>query len=481
MKIRILLLTLLAVNLITAQETDDTSFPLIGKVEPRSSNEIAASNWSIGGETMDRDFTDFNEWKSYLGETGAKKVRLQGGWAKCEPKKGEYNFEWLDNIIDEVIAQGVEPWLQTSYGNPIYEGGGYPDLSGGFPVSEEALEAWDKWVAELTKRYKNKVKIWEIWNESDNNSKNTPEDYARLFIRTAEIIRKDIPDAKIYALSLASVKVEYVEPFLAYIKKQNKLHLIDVITLHGYTFRPADVYERYRKIQQLTASYADHIIIGQGELGAPSEEQPYYALNSYPWTETSQAKWLLRKMLGDLGRDIPSLYFSIIDMNYVRRLTRTGNQVVELEEPIYTVNTKGILRANKDNTVAGKKPAFTAYQNITSIFDHSLERIPNYLYKTTTDMSLSAYGYRAKNFDHQVITIWEDEGTPNNSTDKVKVDFEFPKANFIEPVYVEMLTGEVYEIPKTDWDKNRTQYTFRNIPIYDSPILIAEKSLIKIK
>src|SRR5690606_4139558 len=123
------------------------------------------------------------------GPTGAKKVRLQAGWAKCEPKKGVYNFEWLDNIIDEVIAQGVEPWLQTSYGNPIYEGGGYPDLSGGFPVSEEALIAWDKWVMELVKRYQGKVNIWEIWNESDNNSKNTSEDYARIFIRTAEIIR----------------------------------------------------------------------------------------------------------------------------------------------------------------------------------------------------------------------------------------------------------------------------------------------------
>ncbi|MBC7000325.1 beta-galactosidase [Cytophaga sp. FL35] len=464
-----------------AQNKQAITYNSIGLLQPRSSNEITASNWSIGGETMDRDFTDFDQWKQYLGATGAKKIRLQAGWAKCERKKGEYNFEWLDKIIDEVIAQGVEPWLQTSYGNPIYEGGGMPNLSGGFPVSEEALTAWDQWVMALVNRYKGRVKIWEIWNESDLNSENTPEAYSKLFVRTAEIIKSKIPEAKIYALSLAHIKIEYVAPFLNYLKKANKLHLVDVITLHGYTYRPEEIYPRYEKIQHLIQTYSDHIIIGQGELGCPSENQSYYALKNYPWTETSQSKWLLRKLLGDLGRDIPSLYFTIIDMNYVRVLGKENGKVVKLKNPIYTVNTKGLIKAKKDNTVDYLKPSYFAYQNLTSIFDHSLKRIPNYPYVTDTSGSLSVYGYRADSSDYQVVTIWENGDTPNDSTKKTTIDFEFSNGNFDEPVYVDMRTGEVYEIPKRDWTKKGTYYKFSNIPIYDSPILIAEKSLIKLK
>ncbi|BFP42662.1 hypothetical protein FGF1_35070 [Flavobacteriaceae bacterium GF1] len=479
-KITYLFFAFLLCTLTMAQQGLGIASEPMGDVRPRNAHEIASSNWSLGGETMDRDFTDFSEWKQYLGPTGTKKIRLQAGWAKCEPKKGEYNFEWLDTIIDEVIAQGVEPWLQTSYGNPIYEGGGMPNLSGGFPVSAEALAAWDKWVTELVKRYKGKVRIWEIWNESDGNPKNTPEAYAKLFIRTAEIIRSKIPNAQIYALSLAEIETEYVEPFLHYLKERDKLQLVDVITLHGYTYRPEDCYEKYQKIRQLVARYSKDIIIGQGELGCPSENQPHYALRNHPWTEVSQSKWLLRKMLGDLGRDIPSLYFTIIDMNYVKVLGYENGRVTTLKEPIYTINTKGLIKANKDNTVAYLKPSYTAFQNLTSIFDHSLARISNYPYRTDSSDSLSVYGFQSKNFDYQIVVIWKDSDIPNDSTEKSSVKFEFPKANFAEPVYVDMRTGAVYEILKTHWNKNGTYYEFLNIPIYDSPILIADKSLVQL-
>jgi hypothetical protein len=37
---------------------------------------------------MDRGYTVYEEWREYLGPLGAKQVRLQGGWAKCEPEPG---------------------------------------------------------------------------------------------------------------------------------------------------------------------------------------------------------------------------------------------------------------------------------------------------------------------------------------------------------------------------------------------------------
>lgn len=50
----------------------------------------------MGCETLDRDYSIFDNYKQYVGETGVGYARLQSGWAKSEPEKGKYNFEWLD-------------------------------------------------------------------------------------------------------------------------------------------------------------------------------------------------------------------------------------------------------------------------------------------------------------------------------------------------------------------------------------------------
>ena len=463
---------LLSLGILHGQQTK-ILYKSIGKVQPRMSTDIVSNNWAIGAETMDRDLVDFYSWKDHLKQLGAKKIRLQAGWAKCEKEKGVYDFKWLDEIIDYVISQGVEPWLQTSYGNPIYEGGGGIHLSAGLPTSEEGLEAWDNWVRTMVKRYNGRVKIWEIWNEPENKGNNSSEEYAKFYLRTAENIRSVDPAARLYALSLGNVKevgVQYVDTLLKMLKEQVKLSLVDEITLHGYTYNPKDVYEHYEKINRTIKKYSNIIKIRQGELGCPSENQSIYALKYYDWTELSQSKWVLRKMMGDLGHDIPSSYFLIIDIVY----THNHERIMETPKR----NTKGLIKSDLKRQFVAYKPSYNSYQNVTSIFDHSLERIPNYPFLVGNKTSLSVFGYENKNFGQQAVAIWMDGETPTNINTKTPITFEFSDGNFETPVYVDLRTGEVYEIPKTDWKKEGTNYTFKKIPIYDSPILIADKSLI---
>ena len=203
---------------------DTIAFPYLGQLKPRHASEIVSSNWSIGGETLDRDLTLFSEWKSYVGPLGAKKMRLQAGWAKCEQQRGVYDFAWLDEVVDGLLAQGVSPWLQTAYGNPIYPKGGGIHLNAGFPGSDQALQAWDAWMRTMARRYRHKVKVWEVWNEPEKHDVN---DYAALYIRTATIIREVVPNARIYALSLAKIQhTDYLANFLEILHRQNKLHLV---------------------------------------------------------------------------------------------------------------------------------------------------------------------------------------------------------------------------------------------------------------
>ena len=44
-----------------------------------------------------------------LAALGVRRVRLQSGWARTERSRGSYDFAWLDGIVGDLAAIGVEP------------------------------------------------------------------------------------------------------------------------------------------------------------------------------------------------------------------------------------------------------------------------------------------------------------------------------------------------------------------------------------
>ena len=470
-----------------SQSGNESSFPLISKIQARNASEIVSSNWLIGCETLDRDFADYDQYKEYLNPLGIKRLRLQAGWARIEKVKGQYDWAWLDHIVNDATQRGLQPWVQFSYGNSIYEGGGGINLAAGVPHSEEALAAWDKWVAAMVNRYKDKVRDWEVWNEPNfgDNLYNTPEKAAALNIRTAEIVRRIQPNAIISGLALGHIGLEYADDFFKALDKAGKLHLFDNMTYHDYVYNPDAHYPKVMNLKAALEKYAPHMPLRQGENGAPSGPRLGGALGDYDWSELSQAKWNTRRMLGDLGHDIESSVFTIIDIAY------------NTAGPIRRLNVKGLIMSDSTKRAIRPKLAYYAVQNVASIFDHSLERIKNirdshngdYIPENpeevamtkNTDRSLAVYGYRHKTSRFNIFTIWQDEAIPTNSMEKKNHNFTFTNAYFEHPVYVDIITGEVFDIPASQWSKNGTKYTFKNIPIYDGPILITDKSLILIK
>jgi hypothetical protein len=462
------ILALLAVGCVAgvAQTSNlpDPGFRSMGKIKPRAAKEISSSSWSVGGETLDRDFGVYANYKKFLGPLGAKAIRLQAGWAKCETKPGVYDFAWLDEVVNDAVSQGVQPWLEVSYGNKLYPDGGGTGLGGALPKSAEALTAWDNWVRAVVRRYQDRVKEWEVWNEPDLGP-SPAEEYADFFIRTAEIIRTEQPRARIYALALAH-KVPYAESFLARVDQRGKLALIDAITVHSYPNNPDDT----RNIDQLRAIIAKHgqpIGVRQGETGATSKYQENFALKKLPMTETIQAKWNLRRMLAHHGKDVPFNLFTMIDLHY-----RWGGKL--------DMNYKGLLASREDQTVAYAKPAYFAAQNVFSIFDDSLVRVTNFTCTASVTNAIAAFAYASKTGD-QVVTLWFKGAMPSDSNSKTFVDFSFHGSRSTIPIYADLRTGEVYSIPRANWSHVGDGVVLRGIPLYDSPILIAEKGVLSLE
>jgi hypothetical protein len=450
-------LALLAVN-VAASFGEEPGWPLLGTIKPRSAAEIASSTWSIGGETLDRDYAVYANYREYLGPLGAKGIRLQAGWAKCEKTRGEYDWKWLDEIVDDAITQGVRPWLETSYGNPLYADGGDPKLGGGFPKSPEALAAWDHWVRALVRRYRDRVDEWEVWNEPDNHR---PEDYADLFIRTAEVIRAEQPKARMYGLALAG-KFPFAEAFLTRLQERGKLNLLDAVTIHFYPQNPDDT-SSVDAMRALLQKYGSSATVREGETGAPSATGGFGALRGSSWSETTQAKWNLRRMLAHRGKDVPFSLFTLMELRYP-----TG------------WNSKGLLKANEDMTVARPKPAYFAAQRVFAVFDDSLARIPEFNATTNDKTTLAAFAYRKKEGEGTIVTVWFSGAPPVDANTTAPVDLTFHGVTFTEPVYVDLLSGKVHAIPSDQWSAEDDAVTFKQVPLYDSPILIADRAALPI-
>jgi len=452
--------------LCTAVEVQPQEIPWnqIGKVRPRNAKEIQASNLSVGAETMDRDYTIYAKWKDYLGPLGIKKARLQAGWAKTEKTEGTYSFAWLDEIVFDMHAQGVEPWICLCYGNSLYSDGGGERLGAAIPKSQESLRAWTLWVRAVVSRYMDVVGEWEIWNEPNLRRANAAKEYAQFMLYTTGQIKKLEPRAKILAMSTAGVDVKFVTDVLGIARDEGKLDLIDEVTYHPYNRNPDKSYEAVEKLRLAVNRFSPRIKIRQGENGCPSMRRKTKALSGYDWTELSQSKWALRRLLGDLGRGIESSYFSIMDMKYPDEM-----------------NAKGLLKSRDDQTVEYAKPAYYAVQNLASIFDDCFIRVEDFNCKAQTDRSISVFGYKNQKSGFNLMTVWLDGQTPSDDNSCSPVDLACGDVMFERPVYVDLRTGVVFEIPEDVHSRADGTLTFKRIPCYDSPIVIADRGDIQIE
>lgn len=445
----------------------------IGQLKTRHAKEIDASTWSIGGETLDCDFADYQSYKKYLGPLGAKKIRLQGGWGKTEKKKGNYNFQWMDDIVNDAYAQGVSPWIELAYGNAIYEGGGEPKLGGALPTSPEALDAWDHWVRASVTRYQDKVNEWEVWNEPDHGKGITGKTYAQFLIRTARVIKSLQPDAKILGMAMASLKeLDFVKEFYEVLKQEQATDLMDVFVYHGYmapygwSYNPDDVYVQFKALKELVHSYNPDVVFMQGESGAPSTPHPTGGVfKDYRWSEVSQSKWNLRRMLGDYGRGINTSLFAISDMHY----GWPGKDIY--------MNTKGLLKTNENRSIERPKIGYKAAQHVFSLFDHQIQ-IDSSVSAFSNQPNQSIFSFQDQKSGKTLVSIWQNEHPPYENYSPKITTITVEGADFDQPVLVDLISGAIYELPNAQWATSGDKHIFGNIPVADYPLLLTDKAVV---
>ena len=271
-----------------------------------------------------------------------------------------------------------------------------------------------------------------MWNEPDIGVKKTPEMIANFNIRTAEIIKRVIPDARIGALSLARIDPKYLDACLQVIADQGKLNLFEWVIYHGYTKNPDDAYKNVEAMKEVVRKYEPQLKMWQGENGCPSERATKFALSGHDWSELTQAKWNTCRMLGDLGHDCISSVFTICDFDH------TGREI----------NRKGLLKINDKRNLAKVKMAYYAVQNVVSVFDNNLVRQPDYACTIECEQPITWFAYRHEKADSRPAGVLERNDVSAGHQRHLPATIRVEGGKFADPVWADLITGRIYEIPE---------------------------------
>lgn len=326
----------LALALLLAAAPNSCAKTPVGTLRPRSSGEIRASKWSIGTETQDRNLTVYDAYQQYIAPLGAKRARLQCGWGRCDPNgTGAFNWAWLDQAVFGIAEKGIKPWLELSYGNSAYPGGGANGPGAAVPNSTVALTAWARWVTAVAKRYGNVTDEFELWNEPRLGPDNY-RPYATLAAITCRALHlAGTPSKpKLFYGTLsggyASAGISFLNGTLPILRDllqagRPRLRLEDcvaAVTYHAYTGTgtgPESTHAATRTtgcgghpspcsgVEALDATLKQWVptaFVFQGECGAPAVWMRGGAMEPWNWTETKQMKWNLRSMMGDAARPL---------------------------------------------------------------------------------------------------------------------------------------------------------------------------------
>ena len=441
---------------------DDTGLMVLGQVNVSRPYLEMDSRWSIGCECLDRDYADFDKIEDFYGELGAGYARIQSGWARCEQKKGRYDFGWLDRIVDGLIAQGVKPWMCLCYGNPLYSDGGV-SLNATIFTDEKVMEAWKRYVTALVKHFKGRIYMFEVWNEPDSGeNKKYPERYGDLFAATAEAIRESDPDVMIAGGSFtARFRMDWITRALERIKEKGAIDELQAVTFHPYYPIPEEADDAIVRLGNLVRTYNPSAVLLQGESGCPSQLEYNHALCYHRWTEYSQVKWIMRRMMCDFALDVPSSIFTMVDLQYDFMLQSFGLVRMNLlKEPVY------------------RRPSFYAVSHLVAILDSDMKPYGGISVKESRGHEVRAAGI-SKDGKCVGVAFWRGDDKPSDILDKEKVNALVQGVVFENPVLVDPVTGRVYDLSyvmlRGGQQRLENATKFTGLPMWDSPLLIMEK------
>jgi len=218
----------------------------VGRFDPRQSPfGVQLSVWDVSVmQRSDRIPTLMKDAR----DLGVGWVRFDVIWQNVEPSRGTYDW----SLADKVLEAGGS---QMNYLFTVYTSSRWGTRSGTTKMFRDLPspnvpsnpDDYRKFLEELVRRYKSRVKYWQIDNEvygGGNFWAGTPNGYVKLLRGAAQVIRRVDPKAKILSAGIALGAFDVNDPSdMESPKAKEALSFLDLVIKEGKdSFDVADVH-----------------------------------------------------------------------------------------------------------------------------------------------------------------------------------------------------------------------------------------------
>jgi hypothetical protein len=186
-------------------------------------------------------------------------------WKDLEPQKGQWNFRRLDRYVDEAGSHGIE-LLLTLGRTPQWASARPNEDCKGCAAEPASIEDWKNYVRTVSRRYKGKIKFYEIWNEprfyelerSPPGAKigfysGSVAALVELAKAAKQVLAEEDPDARVVSPSFVSGDTGLRR--LAFYFKAGGGKYTDIVGFHYYADIPEKIPVITRKMRSLLTTY----------------------------------------------------------------------------------------------------------------------------------------------------------------------------------------------------------------------------------
>jgi hypothetical protein len=177
---------------------------------------------------------------------GIKWSREEFSWGRIEPRRGEFDWSFYDQVVGTALRHGVSVYGLIDYWSPWTSA-----------YTDEGTDDYCRYAQALVGHYKDRVHHWEIWNEPNIFFWSGPKElYFRLLGRAYEAIKAVDPGAVVFGCSTAGIDTPFIQ------RTMEAGARFDGLTVHPY--RGTLVDDRFVKELRDTAD-----LVAQGDKRRP--------------------------------------------------------------------------------------------------------------------------------------------------------------------------------------------------------------------
>lgn len=401
------------------------------KLSPYMNDKFGTCNHFAWGQT----YRDPAIIYPLMRKAGIGWTRDEIKWENLERTKGEFRLmPHHERFLTLAEENGIKQLLIYYAGNSLYS-----PTNNSVPVSDEELEAWGRFVYNLTYLTKGRVNDFEYWNEYDHYGQSTPgadyEFYVKLAQVTYENAKKANPDVNTIGFTAAGTGVRLIKTCF----DMGGYQYMDDVSYHTYargTPTEAKVGDDTMSIRELINQY-------------PGGENMRIWLTEMGWTNGTKSSFAGFYDKTETAKLLPEEFAIQLESGYVERMF-WYDTIDDQDDPTYSEATFGMLEHFTPSTrkvTYAAKPAFAATAAMNAAFG-----TPDFVSKGTfADGKVNNYRYTRRQDGKDVAILW---GEDKNSYITLKLGND---AKFYD------LYGNEIEVRNNDGEYS---FTVTDAPMY---------------